>query len=292
MGTENFDKTISIMISGVLILFLVQIIFHYSVLFIVDLILFIYLLKSETTLSVVLHKMATSSSYYFETPYFLIPWGIGALIFGIIGVVCLNLGIVPHQNFVATYLYTMLLSLTFFLFSNGLKCILLGSKIITFKFTRRGFFGFFQRVFILIRSFAVSLRWICYFCDIWPIPSILTIIAYPKTFWCCVYIVLKCILLLWLLWDLVSTIRDYNVNSKVAFQPAPPELVNDPCIICTLWPKEPVMLSCGHIFCYECAYRWLMSNPTCPLCRHSIAERKNIEFADGSMPFSTYLSVF
>lgn len=292
MGTEDFDRAISMITPLFFILFLVQIISKYSVLFIANVVLLIALLKLESKISSVIHKMSTSSSYYFVTPYFLLPLGLVGLILCTVGFVLCSLDLVQGQSFVLTYLYTMLLSLSIFLLSTGAKCILVGGKIVSFKFIRRGFFGVFQRIFIFARSLVVTVRWICYFCDNWPIPSITVIITQPKTTSCLIYIVMKCVVLLWLLWDIAFTISSYRINSSVALKPAPPELVVKDCVVCMDKPVEPVILVCGHILCYECAFRWLSTNPTCPLCRHPIAERKNIEFYDGTMPVSSIFSVF
>jgi hypothetical protein len=292
MGTEDFDRAISTITPFIFILFIAKIVTHHTVLFVADTILMIAFLKLEGKLSSVMHKMLTSSSYYFVTPYFLVPLGFVALVLCAIGFVLCSLDLVKSQEFILTFLYTTLQSLSIFLLSTATKCILVGAKIVSLKFIRRGFFGVFQRIFIILRSLFVTVRWICYFCNKWPIPSIATIITQPKTTSCLIYIVMKCVLLLWLLWDIAFTINAYRVNSEVALKPAPPELVIEKCVVCMDIPTEPIILVCDHILCYECAFRWLSTNPTCPVCRHPIAEKKNIEFFDGAMPISTFFSVF
>ena len=39
------------------------------------------------------------------------------------------------------------------------------------------------------------------------------------------------------------------------------------CLICQDTMTDPIQLSCGHAFCEECIFKWLVQNPTCPLCR-------------------------
>ncbi|KAG5442588.1 hypothetical protein CSKR_204049 [Clonorchis sinensis] len=43
---------------------------------------------------------------------------------------------------------------------------------------------------------------------------------------------------------------------------------DDECVIC-LDPKanRSIVLPCMHTFCFECIYRWLCINPSCPLCK-------------------------
>ena len=292
MGTDEFSRTVNTWFTMIVPLFVGKICIQYPILVIADSVFYLYINKVEKKLTVVMYQMATYSSSYFETPHFLIPWGVGALVGS---VTCTTLALLPIVNtldFISTYLYTALISLAIFLLSTGLKCIFLGSKIVTFKYTRRGFFGVFQRIFIFIREILVTFRWICYFSNYWPIPSLVTIITGPKTPLCLFYIVSKAIFLLISLFDLYFSIKNYTINSAVAFKPVRPEDVHEPCVICQGPPDEPIMLSCGHIFCYGCAYRWLSQNSTCPLCRAAIAEKKHIEYSDGSMPYATYLCTF
>lgn len=45
------------------------------------------------------------------------------------------------------------------------------------------------------------------------------------------------------------------------------------CQICTDTMTTPFVLSCGHSFCYSCAYQWLRSHRTCPACRKRIRSK-------------------
>lgn len=288
----TFNKNISLMWGVLSFIVAIKVIERDSVLSLFTVVSFLLYKIIEDKLQIVMEKMTTSSSFYFETPYFLIPWGILIFIFSMVGFAISYFHTIKQDSFYLTFLASLLSSLSIFSLSTSLKCFLIGTKLVNFKYIRRGFFGVFIRVFILLRNVFCSYRWLCYFAGIWPMPRLVTFIGSTKTTACYMFIVMKCVLLLWLLWDFVFSIRKYNVNSTVAFKNASPEQVVDDCVICTETPVEPIILPCGHIFCYECAYRWLMSNPTCPICRHKVAEQMYIELNNGHVPISALLSVF
>ena len=62
--------------------------------------------------------------------------------------------------------------------------------------------------------------------------------------------------------------------------PAPaPSDAKFTCRICLDVPEQPVVTVCGHLFCWNCVYRWIDRNkaaPQCPVCRAAI------ELPDGS----------
>ena len=290
--TGDLDKTIITIAPFVFILFGTKFVLRYPVIILADGVLLFAAVKIESKVGQMINKMRTYSAYFFETPYLLIPLGTVALVLCAGGFVLTIIDLTNEQSFVITYLQTLLLSLSILLLATATKCIIVGTKILSFKFIRRGFFGAFQRIFVLARSVIVTFRWICYFCNNWPIPRIGFIISQPKTTSCYAYIVMKCVFLLWHLWDLAFTINSYRENKKVALKPAPKEQIKDNCIVCLNEPKDPVILECGHIFCYKCIYRWISKNPTCPLCRQPIQENKKIEYFDGNFPLVTYFTVF
>ena len=293
-GTDDFGRALNIGFVWFTLVFSLKLISKYPFVISVDIIAFSYVIYVEYRLSAILLQMANNSSSFFEQPTFLIPLGlicIIAFVLMIIPFLC-SFQIVSSQDFIGTYLSTMYISLTLFLLSTGTKSLLLGTKAINLKYTRRGFYAVFQRIFLFIREIIVSFRWICYFSGIWPIPSLFSIIFEPKTTICLFYIASKSVFLIIILFDLYFTVKDYTINSAVAFKHVAPEDVHDECAICQGPPEEPVMLSCGHIFCYGCAYRWLSYNPTCPTCRAPIAEKRRIEYSNGSMPLAAYFCTF
>ena len=47
--------------------------------------------------------------------------------------------------------------------------------------------------------------------------------------------------------------------------------------------RDPVKLSCGHIFCADCCGEWFERERTCPMCRASVgpASKRFKSAADG-----------
>jgi hypothetical protein len=71
-------------------------------------------------------------------------------------------------------------------------------------------------------------------------------------------------------------------STPLSSPPPPPPAPSDlkfACRICLDVPEQPVVTVCGHLFCWNCLYRWIERNraaPQCPVCRAAI------ELPDGS----------
>lgn len=246
--------------------------------------------KYEYALSDVMAQMAVSSSYFNRTPWRLVPGGLIMLSAAVFGVyVCPHL--MPTTGFISYYLFSLFESLVIFMFSTAIKTLLLGTGLINFKVTRRGFFGVFQRLFLFLRNIAITPIWIKFFCGVTDVMELwrdfgnhgLSVIA---------YLLLKALIQLWLLWDLGFSLSDFMQNRSRMLRQVKSEEVTCDCVICQDKPYEPVAMPCGHTFCYSCAYRWLAANTTCPVCRQPVCETKKIEFADGAMPLASLFSAF
>lgn len=51
------------------------------------------------------------------------------------------------------------------------------------------------------------------------------------------------------------------------------------CNICLQSPSDPIITTCGHLFCWPCIYTWLNSNlqlASCPMCRFHLIQHVNI----------------
>ncbi|KAH8758192.1 Pex12 amino terminal region-domain-containing protein [Hyaloscypha sp. PMI_1271] len=46
---------------------------------------------------------------------------------------------------------------------------------------------------------------------------------------------------------------------------------NRKCTLCLEELKDPSVVSCGHVFCWECVGDWVREKPECPLCRRAVA---------------------
>ncbi|KAH0790935.1 RING/U-box superfamily protein [Histomonas meleagridis] len=246
---------------------------------------------TECKLRSVMKKMATSSSYFRRIPFNLIPYGFFTLSVAIGGLFAILKFDWECDTFIKTYLYELFFSLTIFLFSTSFKCFTLGTGAITYKLTRRGFFGVCQRIFILIRGYFVMPKWIEYF-NGETFPSFLSYLTSNKSIYLLAYFVMKCFIQLYLLWEIGNTLKNYSVNAKSAFKPLNKPLTDEECVICQDIPEEPVMLTCGHVFCYKCVYRWSREHNTCPTCRAEMMKLNEIEFADGFIPNSVLFSAF
>lgn len=51
------------------------------------------------------------------------------------------------------------------------------------------------------------------------------------------------------------------------------------CNICLQSPNDPVVTTCGHLFCWPCIYTWLnftLQPASCPMCRFHLIQHVNI----------------
>jgi hypothetical protein len=49
------------------------------------------------------------------------------------------------------------------------------------------------------------------------------------------------------------------------------------CSICLNEINDPVLLSCNHLFCKECIYRWIVKSGNCPMCRNQVLYRERLD---------------
>ncbi|PKA53226.1 E3 ubiquitin-protein ligase RMA1 [Apostasia shenzhenica] len=64
-----------------------------------------------------------------------------------------------------------------------------------------------------------------------------------------------------------NTEEDIKMRAKTA--------VNFECNICLEMAKEPVVTSCGHLFCWPCLYQWLYvhsDHKECPVCKGEVTD--------------------
>jgi len=284
--SENIDRSFVFFSFVMFSLLFIRFIVNHSTCLTVLVIVIPYTLIIESVLKDVMNKMATSSSYFNVTPYYVLPWSIGLLAISSALFFFMRPPFPIDGALGSTYLYSLFISTTLFSICSSLKGLLIGTGLVNFKFTRRGFFGVFQRFFILMNNIIVTYPWVCYFSSNMESIGVLSVFTMKKSISCLLYVVCKCFVLLFLLWDLCFSLRNYSANALSAYRQANIEEIPEECVICQAPPEEPVTLTCGHVFCYQCAYQWLSEHSTCPLCRAKISEAHNIEFADGYMPVS------
>jgi hypothetical protein len=245
----------------------------------------------EHRLSEVMTAMATSSSYFNSTPYFLALWSILLLGFTVLATLLFRASEPFDHSLCSAYLRGLLSSVLIFLVASAFKCFALGTGLITFRLTRRGFFAIFQRLFLIFRNLWILPNWIGLFSGI-ENPTFASIFFAPHTLFCLIYLVFKAVVQLWLLWDLGSVLRAYRTNSRVLYIPTSVEEEDGDCVICMDAMVEPVMLRCGHKFCFRCLFRWLSDHNFCPTCREPLVTHVAIECCDGCLPPAALFAAF
>jgi hypothetical protein len=68
-------------------------------------------------------------------------------------------------------------------------------------------------------------------------------------------------------------VRESTPRSSSPPAPPAPSDAKFTCRICLDIPEQPVVTVCGHLFCWNCLYRWIERNraaPQCPVCRAAI----------------------
>jgi len=282
---ENFNRTYIMFGLFIVLIFVIQLLQWLWRPIVAIAFVLPFLLYAEHQLTDIMAQITTSSAYHGTCPYGLLFWSPIYLVVGLVGLYALTFDLNPDNTFPGTYCFCLLGSVSLFLLADAVKSFLLGFGIISFKLIRRGFFGVFVRLFIVIRNMVIMPWWVAHLGGI-DKPTFMVVISEPGTLFSLAYVTCKCFLQLWLLFDFGSAFADYRANGKSAFQAARPEEVDGDCIVCMDKPVEPVKLQCGHIFCYRCAFKWLSERTTCPLCIAPLAEKRAIEFSDGrlSMP--------
>uniref|UniRef100_F1LBH8 RING-type E3 ubiquitin transferase n=1 Tax=Ascaris suum TaxID=6253 RepID=F1LBH8_ASCSU len=48
------------------------------------------------------------------------------------------------------------------------------------------------------------------------------------------------------------------------------------CSICYYEAKSPVVLACGHFYCWQCIDQWLTQKSCCPVCKLTVNRNKDV----------------
>jgi hypothetical protein len=196
----------------------------------------------------------------------------------------------PGLSPVSCYLFATFESALLFIFASSVKLLLVGTGIVRVGSVRRGIFGVFQRVFIAFRNIMMVPIFLGFFLGI-PAPT-LSDMLHPGSLLSVAYIVIKCLWQAWLLRDFAAALGKFCENTRAQLVDVTAGEATEECVVCLERPTSAVRLACGHVFCRECAHRWLCQRAECPLCRQKIVELKHIDFGDGRTPWSTLLLSF
>lgn len=80
----------------------------------------------------------------------------------------------------------------------------------------------------------------------------------------------------------------YVIRQFENINPINPALKDEECIICLCEFTDPVMTSCGHIYCKECLQNSFKVNKNCPLCREIIKSFYLINKKEEELDYETY----
>jgi hypothetical protein len=242
----------------------------------------------ETQLNSIILGMTESTSYFY--PPLADLAAIAAVMFFIaLTSISLLKDAVIDTTFTASYLLALSRSIVLFSLSSGIRALLIGSRLISILTIRKGILAIAQRFFVLLRNLITVRIWLTYLCQDQS-SGLFDLISGPRTIASAGYLLLKCFMQLWLLWDLGSTVRVFG--AKPICTPSEPEEVSDRCTVCLDTPTEPVRLPCGHIFCYACVHRWLQEHDVCPMCCTNVCGSAGIECGDGSIPWGSFFVAF
>lgn len=84
---------------------------------------------------------------------------------------------------------------------------------------------------------------------------------------------------------LILTLRAFFLNQAQYGEYATPEQLAEAgeaiCSICQDDLRQPLILSCQHMFCEECVTEWFEREKTCPICRAVVPTAGNHLYSDG-----------
>jgi hypothetical protein len=289
--SDVFSRTYTLFGLLMVMAFVAQTLYHHWQLTVILLLSLPVYFIVEQRLSDVLTTMATSSSYFNLTPYFLILWALLLLGFSCGVSLLVHISEPFDMSLCSSYLRSLVSSVLIFLFSSAFKCFAVGTGLIDFKLTRRGFFAIFQRLFLIFRNIWILPFWIGHFCSI-DHPTFTSVFFAPQPYISLAYLVFKAAVQLWLLWEFGLVVRAYRVNGHGLYTAVPIGAQEEECVICMDAMVEPVMLRCGHKFCYVCLFRWLSSHSFCPTCRAPLVAHAPIECCNGSLPPAALFAAF
>lgn len=69
---------------------------------------------------------------------------------------------------------------------------------------------------------------------------------------------------------LTNSRAETTTSEKISGSLIVPKDSTTSCPLCSNQRSNPTSTLCGHIFCWDCIYRWLRERSECPICRTSI----------------------
>ncbi|KAK3587064.1 hypothetical protein CHS0354_014933 [Potamilus streckersoni] len=89
---------------------------------------------------------------------------------------------------------------------------------------------------------------------------------------CIIYLIAKAVTVFLKFRELANAFLKLAVDAAYGHKPTTADIASrgENCAICQEDYKDPVMLSCKHIFCENCVSVWFDREKTCPMCRAEI----------------------
>jgi len=182
-------------------------------------------------------------------------------------------------SFSLTYIRSLHLSATIFIFSTLLQNFMLNLHMVSINEIRRGLIGIFQRFFVFIRTIGVFNIWFRYMVSKYGEYSA------PLIMYC----IIKSFMIAYLVMDHIKVIKVYKDNGSKVLLDATNVPASTICAVCLETITEPIELSCGHSFCYGCLIQCASIRKLCPMCRAPFVSPDNIEMADGYISIALLL---
>ncbi|GMR62331.1 hypothetical protein PMAYCL1PPCAC_32526, partial [Pristionchus mayeri] len=187
----------------------------------------------------------------------------------------------PYEPFLITFYYVILSDLAAKHITIVVKAVVVTIPVRTLALKRRRrLLQFLEYSSQTFRCAIAAPWWIMYFLGPFNTMDSASALTYLRelpvanTLFVCVFVILK-----------VKEIIDFGQDvyrslisllNMVSYGVAPTQEEidkHDKCSICFETMRCPIKLMCNHIFCEECAEKWLDEKHTCPMCRAHVEEQ-------------------
>jgi hypothetical protein len=213
----------------------------------------------------------TSSKFTYQKPPFLLLSSI--LFFINYEIANMWSDSICSNSYKNAYTKSLLKSTALFSLSMFAQCLFIKIGIFRPQLIRMGVIGVMQRVFIAIRSHCVNTIWVEF------------LKKYSSPRHGTVFGLIKGSMMLYLLFDFYKTLFDFIHNRKKLLVSENGVEADVTCAVCFEGMKEPILLQCGHTFCYSCLVRCAETKVLCPMCREPFIIPTKVEMSNGEISF-------
>ena len=185
-------------------------------------------------------------------------------------------------SFLSIYTKNCVYSLILFFVFLAIKQFCTALRIVSIYDIKRGVFGFWYRIIIILRTIYVSKYWLQFFTQKND-PNIIDEIINRKFDLAHFYLGGKALFMALLFWDLDNTRRAMSSYITKLYHK---DKMNFDCKYCKKQNMPTVFLKkCGHGMCETCAYNKLKAFPFCPECKISPHDGPSFSYPDGYVSF-------